>query len=151
MIDGMGRTIDYVRISVTDRCNLRCVYCMPEEGVPMLKHADILTYDEIEYLCKIVVTLGITKVNSVLLEKNTETLRKIVSLAKLYPISIRFIELMPIGLVGQQECWREEDVLPILQREFGEMTRMNQRLGNGPAHYYQWNGEAYNVTDRGIR
>lgn len=70
MIDGMGRTIDYVRISVTDRFNLRCVYCMPEEGVPMLKHADILTYDEIEYLCKIVVTLGITKVNSVLMEKN---------------------------------------------------------------------------------
>ena len=42
MIDGYGRTIDYVRISVTDRCNLRCVYCMPEEGVGSISHEEIL-------------------------------------------------------------------------------------------------------------
>ena len=41
--DGYGRTIDYLRISITDRCNLRCTYCMPEEGIPCLAHGDILT------------------------------------------------------------------------------------------------------------
>lgn len=48
MIDGYGRTIDYVRISVTDRCNLRCVYCMPEEGVGSISHEEILRFGEIE-------------------------------------------------------------------------------------------------------
>ena len=48
MIDQYGRTIEYLRISVTDRCNLRCVYCMPEEGIEQLAHEQILTFDEIE-------------------------------------------------------------------------------------------------------
>ena len=48
MIDQYGRTIEYLRISVTDRCNLRCVYCMPEEGIEQLPHEQILTFDEIE-------------------------------------------------------------------------------------------------------
>ena len=48
MKDQYGRTIDYIRISVTDRCNLRCVYCMPEEGVQSLAHEDILRIEEIE-------------------------------------------------------------------------------------------------------
>ena len=42
MIDQYGRTIEYLRISVTDRCNLRCVYCMPEEGIEQLPHEQIL-------------------------------------------------------------------------------------------------------------
>ena len=45
MIDQYGRTIEYLRISVTDRCNLRCVYCMPEEGIEQLPHEQILTFD----------------------------------------------------------------------------------------------------------
>ena len=47
MFDKYGREIDYIRISVTDRCNLRCLYCMPEEGVSMVSHEEILSYDEI--------------------------------------------------------------------------------------------------------
>ena len=47
LYDGFGRHIDYLRISVTDRCNLRCVYCMPPEGVPWQPHADVLSYEEI--------------------------------------------------------------------------------------------------------
>ena len=43
MIDRCGREIDYLRISITDRCNLRCVYCMPEGGVRALAHEDVLT------------------------------------------------------------------------------------------------------------
>jgi len=61
VLDGYGRTIDYVRISVTDRCDLRCSYCMPEEGVAWLPHEDILRYEEILRLCRIFTELGITR------------------------------------------------------------------------------------------
>lgn len=61
-IDRQGRTIDYLRISVTDRCNLRCIYCMPEEGVPKLPHDDILSYEEILRIVKVAYSLGIRKV-----------------------------------------------------------------------------------------
>ena len=47
MIDQYNRQIEYLRVSVTDRCNLRCVYCMPEEGVELIPHAQILTFDEV--------------------------------------------------------------------------------------------------------
>lgn len=62
MTDQYGRKIDYIRISVTDRCNLRCTYCMPEEGVEQISHQEILTYDEIVRLCGICVGKGISKV-----------------------------------------------------------------------------------------
>ncbi len=60
--DTYARTIDYLRLAVTDRCNLRCVYCMPPEGVPHLDHADILTYEEITRTLRIAVGAGISKV-----------------------------------------------------------------------------------------
>ena len=59
MIDGLGRTIEYLRISVTDRCDLRCVYCMPECGVPALSHDDILRYEEIERIVTAMARLGV--------------------------------------------------------------------------------------------
>ncbi len=62
MIDCYNRTIDYVRISVTDRCNLRCVYCMPEEGVTPVPHDAILRYDEIIKMCEVFAYLGIKKI-----------------------------------------------------------------------------------------
>lgn len=60
MLDQYGRKIDYLRISVTDRCNLRCRYCMPEP-VSAVQHADILRYEEILRICRAAVELGITK------------------------------------------------------------------------------------------
>jgi GTP 3',8-cyclase len=60
--DSYQRHIDYLRISITDRCNLRCIYCMPQEGVPKLAHDDILSYEEIIRLAKIAVAMGIRKV-----------------------------------------------------------------------------------------
>lgn len=62
MLDGYGRNIDYLRISVTDKCNLRCVYCMPEQGIGNLKHSDILSYKEILTVVKAVSELGISKI-----------------------------------------------------------------------------------------
>lgn len=60
--DRLGREISYVRISLTDRCNFRCIYCMPEEGVPFLDHDLIMTYEDIIYLCEIFRDIGIKKI-----------------------------------------------------------------------------------------
>lgn len=62
MLDSFNRNINYLRISVTDRCNLRCTYCMPEDGFQLQKHEDILTYEEIIEVVDIAVDLGIKKV-----------------------------------------------------------------------------------------
>ncbi|GAU76775.1 GTP 3',8-cyclase MoaA [Fusibacter sp. 3D3] len=62
MIDGYGRKINYLRLSITDRCNLRCQYCMPEEGVEKLKHSDILSLEEIDEMVSAFVSLGINKI-----------------------------------------------------------------------------------------
>ncbi len=60
--DSFQRPINYLRISVTDRCNLRCIYCMPAEGVPLMSHEDILTYEEICTIARVAAELGINKV-----------------------------------------------------------------------------------------
>jgi cyclic pyranopterin phosphate synthase len=62
MFDRFNRRIDYLRISVTDRCNLRCVYCMPEEGVVPLRHEDILSYEEMAELVRVGVRMGLQKI-----------------------------------------------------------------------------------------
>lgn len=62
MYDKYNRRINYLRISVTDRCNLRCVYCMPEEGVKLMKHEEILSFDEIVHFSKVAVNMGIDKI-----------------------------------------------------------------------------------------
>lgn len=62
MKDRYGRTIKYLRLSVTDLCNCRCVYCMGENGVPSLPHSAILSFEEIEEIVRAAVSLGVTKV-----------------------------------------------------------------------------------------
>ncbi|MDR0357693.1 MAG: GTP 3',8-cyclase MoaA [Clostridiales Family XIII bacterium] len=62
MRDETGRNIRYLRLSVTDRCNLRCLYCMPSEGVNPLSHSDILTFEEILRLVRLATDLGIDRV-----------------------------------------------------------------------------------------
>ena len=62
MIDRLGRDITYLRISVTDKCNLRCRYCMPEEGVCKKNHEDMLTEDEIIQAVEAAAALGIRKI-----------------------------------------------------------------------------------------
>ena len=61
MIDTFGRSITYLRVSVTELCNLRCRYCMPEDGVCKKEHADMLTEDELIQAVEAAATLGITK------------------------------------------------------------------------------------------
>lgn len=78
MKDNWNREINYIRISVTDRCNLRCVYCMPEEGVTCFSHSEVLSYEEIVRLARIWRKLGISRVKLTggepLVRKNLDTL-----------------------------------------------------------------------------
>lgn len=62
LVDGHGREIRDVRISVTDRCNFRCQYCMPAEGLPWLDRADVLTFDEIARLTGLLARMGVGRV-----------------------------------------------------------------------------------------
>lgn len=62
MIDQFGRGIEYLRISVTDKCNLRCVYCMPLEGLPWLRREELLTYEEIAEIVRVMGRLGLKRV-----------------------------------------------------------------------------------------
>ena len=234
MLDAQNRNIDYIRISVTDRCNLRCVYCMPETGIQCLTRDEILSYEEILHVCRLLYTLGIRKVkltggepltrkglaelvrmlkqdcrmesvtlttNGILLtEQLTELVRAgidgvnisldtldrrrfmeiarrdkfehvlegirfaltfpqlnvkincvprmddpedalaIAGLAKDHKLSIRFIEMMPIGLGRGSEGMREAELMQQIERVYGKMTPFEQMMGNGPAHYYHIQG-----------
>ena len=62
MRDNYGRNINYLRISVTDRCNLRCAYCMPEQGIDLKKHEDILRFEDTLKIVKVASKLGIKKI-----------------------------------------------------------------------------------------
>ena len=232
MQDQYGREIDYVRISITDRCNLRCTYCMPEDGIAdYTSHTAILSYEEILRVAKSLAKLGIKKIkltggeplvrlgcidlvrelkaiegieqvtittNGVLLAElaedliqagidginvsldtvereifaqitrrdyfdkvmagiekvksldygnlkincvpiaqfNKSELVKLAAQAKDYPLSVRFIELMPIGLAKEFTAVSKEDIMAMLTEAFGEMIPYEGTLGNGPAEYY---------------
>ena len=62
LLDNHGRRITYLRLSITDRCNLRCRYCRPEQGVPFIHHEEILSFEELERLVTIFCGMGISKV-----------------------------------------------------------------------------------------
>ena len=62
LLDPYRRKINYLRISLTDRCNLRCRYCMPEEGIPLIPHAEVLTYEEILRIVRVFAAEGISKI-----------------------------------------------------------------------------------------
>ena len=62
LTDNHGRVINYLRLAVTDRCNLRCFYCMPEEGIDWLSRKELMTYEEMLRICSIAVKMGIEKI-----------------------------------------------------------------------------------------
>lgn len=62
IIDNHGRPVNYLRLSITDRCNLRCFYCMPEEGIKYLPKKHLLSYEEMERLIRLLATMGISKI-----------------------------------------------------------------------------------------
>ena len=62
LIDNHGRIINYLRLAVTDRCNLRCFYCMPEDGLNWLARTELMTYEEMLKICTLLVKMGIEKI-----------------------------------------------------------------------------------------
>lgn len=62
LLDSIGRTINYLRLSVTGRCNLRCTYCMPEDGIGKVAHGEILSYEELHQIAQVSVSIGIDKI-----------------------------------------------------------------------------------------
>lgn len=232
MIDGLGRDIDYIRISITDKCNLRCIYCMPEDGIEYVPHKEILKYEEIIQLTRIFASVGIRKVkltggeplirkdvthlvkelktipgieqvtvttNGILLTETMDALAEagidginlsldtlnpqvfekiarrdsfeqvmagfqaalthpeillkincvpmgiegqnvldMAELAHKYPVHVRYIEMMPIGLGKQFELCSEDTILKGLQERYGNYIPYEESLGNGPGHYYSF-------------
>ena len=62
LLDNHGREINYLRLAVTDRCNLRCFYCMPEEGLNWLSRTELMSYDEMLQICSLLVKMGVEKI-----------------------------------------------------------------------------------------
>ncbi|HEX6839602.1 MAG TPA: GTP 3',8-cyclase MoaA, partial [Polyangia bacterium] len=62
LTDAYARTVSYLRISLTDRCNYRCLYCMPEEGVDLVPRADVLSFEEVERLVRVMMRFGVRRV-----------------------------------------------------------------------------------------
>lgn len=234
MLDQFQRNIHYLRISVTDRCNLRCVYCMPESGVECLPHSAILTYEQIARLVEQFAALGVThirltggeplvrpqlyklvaairavpgieritlttngvllaqqlpqlleagidgvnisldtldrqqfaaitrrdllletlsglevalgvpgltvKVNCVPSETNRDQLVPLAALARDRDLSVRFIEMMPIGLGRNLGRLTQEEVLAQLTDAFGAPLDCPPPLGAGPSTYRTFPG-----------
>lgn len=236
MQDQHGREIDYLRISITDRCNLRCTYCMPQEGIEnQLCHEDLLSYEEILRLVRCFTSLGIRKIkltggeplvrlgcsdlvrqlkavdgieqvtittNGVLLSEmaqslidagidginvsldtveretfakitrrdqfakvmagietvkqfqfsnlkincvpiaqfNQDQILQLACQARQYPLAVRFIELMPIGLAQEYTAVSKQQIIALLTETFGPFTPYTGKLGNGPAEYYSLPG-----------
>jgi cyclic pyranopterin phosphate synthase len=234
MQDSLGRTIDYLRLSITDRCNLRCVYCMPGGGVEWMPHNDMLRFEEITRLCGIMAGLGIRGIkvtggeplvrkgavnlvkslktlpgieqvtltsNGVLLgeyldalmragidavnisldsmdaenfrritraggleqilsviEKaprlglalkincvplrgiNERDIAKIAALARNSPITVRFIELMPLGEASSLQPLPADETAALLEKAYGPLSPAPVKLGSGPASYYTLRG-----------
>ena len=234
MIDSLGRTIDYLRISITDTCNMQCVYCTPECHTNMSPSLDSLSSEELLRICHCMARLGVTKIkitggepllrkdiislvkeiksisgirqvtlttNGVLLDQtiealvdaglhgvnisldtlnpehfhritrrnqlrmvldglektlatsipsvklntvaiqelNGDELMPLIELTRNTRLSVRFIELMPIGIGRQFTPMSPEMILSQIEETFGPLKRIEQQ-GNGPATYYQLEG-----------
>jgi molybdenum cofactor biosynthesis enzyme MoaA len=62
LVDSFGRQINYVRLAVTDRCNLRCQYCMPAHGIEIVAREELLTYKEMYRVIRVLTELGVNKI-----------------------------------------------------------------------------------------
>src|SRR4030067_648017 len=168
LVDSYNRSIDYLRISVTDRCNLRCVYCMPPEGIPLVDSGNILRYEELLRIAGIAVKYGVTKIRltggeplvrkgiiefiealsglkgleNLSLTTNGVFLKEFAALlTKKKPYHVRFIEYMPFEA---EEKWQKDkcvftsQIIDII-KGFQEIIPVdNQGKRTGPAKRYRF-------------
>src|SRR5437588_293684 len=112
--DGYGRVHTNLRLSLTDRCNLRCVYCMPAEP-EWMPQPEILTFEEIERLARVGVSLGIRgfrplKINMVVMKGvNDDEVVDFAEMARTRPWQVRYIEFMPLD---GDNLWSRDQVVP---------------------------------------
>ena len=106
LYDNHGRPINYLRLAVTDRCNLRCFYCMPEEGIDYLPRKELMTYEEMERVVTLMVSLGIDKVRITggepfLRKGMMEFLERLLQIRGLKKLNITTNGTLTAGLVPQ--------------------------------------------------
>ncbi|HTK07495.1 MAG TPA: GTP 3',8-cyclase MoaA [Ktedonobacteraceae bacterium] len=135
LVDSYGRRIKSMRISVTDKCNFRCTYCMPAEGLPWLKKAEILSYEEIERIARVAVSIGIEQIRLTggepLVRRDVpELVRQLRSIEGLHSLSITTNGILlkhQAKLLAEAGLTRINVSLDSLLREkFAQMTRRDQ-------------------------
>ncbi|HCC70085.1 MAG TPA: radical SAM protein [Bacteroidales bacterium] len=138
MYDRYNRKINYLRISVTDRCNLRCRYCMPPEGIKLMRHDDILSYDEITDFVKTAVQMGIDKVR---LTGGEPLVRKgLVELVKM----ITGIDGIKDFAMSTNGTLLEQYARPLSE---AGLQRVNVSLDSMDPHKFRWITRGGNLDD----
>jgi GTP 3',8-cyclase len=135
LVDSYGRRIKSMRISITDKCNFRCTYCMPAEGLPWLKKAEILSYEEIERIARVAVKIGIEQIRLTggepLVRRDVpdlvRQLRKIEGLHSLSLTTNGILLKQQAGALAEAGLSRINVSLDSLVREkFAQLTRRDQ-------------------------
>lgn len=135
LVDSYGRRIKSMRISITDKCNFRCAYCMPAEGLPWLKKAEILSYEEITRIARVAVSIGIEQIRLTggepLVRRDVpELVRQLKQLEGLRSLSLTTNGIMLNKLAGplaEAGLTRINVSLDSLVREkFAQLTRRDQ-------------------------
>ncbi len=135
LIDSYGRRIKNMRISVTDKCNFRCTYCMPAEGLPWLAKSEILSYEEIERVARVAVEMGIEQIRLTGGEPLVRRdLPELVRQLRLLP-GLKSLSLTTNGVLLQQQARALAEagltrinvsLDSLLHEKFAQLTRRNQ-------------------------
>ncbi len=135
LVDSYGRRIKSMRISITDKCNFRCTYCMPAEGLPWLKKAEILSYEEIERIARVAVSIGIEQIRLTggepLVRRDVpdlvRQLRKIEGLKSLSLTTNGFLLKQLAGALAEAGLTRiNVSVDSLIREKFAQLTRRDQ-------------------------
>ena len=139
MIDQFGRRIEYLRISVTDKCNLRCIYCMPLEGLPWLKRAEILTYEEITSIVRTAAGMGLKRVRLTggepLVRRDLVDLVEMLSgIDGIEDISLSTNAVLFAKEAHSRRCWRADTGRP------DQQSQECRPWPDSPAEFYRCDG-----------
>ena len=135
LVDSYGRRIKSMRISITDKCNFRCTYCMPAEGLPWLKKAEILSYEELERIARVAVSIGIEQIRLTggepLVRRDVpdfiRQLRKIEGLRSLSLTTNGILLKQQAGALAEAGLHRINVSLDsLIPEKFAQLTRRNQ-------------------------